>query len=103
MKDHLDVRGHDNVLTYLFDFVKGREVLTEKDIRAMHTVLLHEPYEVESQTEDGRIVKKMVKLGEYKTEPNCIRSKSGAPKYFLRPEDVPPAMKKLVDDLRGWL
>src|SRR5712672_3142479 len=35
LKDHLDIRGHDEVITFLTDFVNRKEVLTEVVIRGL--------------------------------------------------------------------
>jgi Fic family protein len=97
MKDHLDIKGHDDLITFLELFIQRKETLTEAAIREMHKILLKEPYEVDAITPDSRIVKKKVQLGAYKTEPNCARMQSGEIHQYVLPEDVPAKMAELVE------
>lgn len=99
LKDHLDIRGHNALLNFLTDFINRKEVLTEAAIREMHKILLVEPYATEARTLEGQIVKKMVKLGAYKTEPNFRTTPTGETRYYASPEDVAPKMEELI----GWL
>jgi len=77
LKDHLDIRGHDEVISYLIDFVRKKEVLREVTVRDLHKILLHEPYKVNAKTPEGGETTKWIKLGEYKTEPNCVTTVTG--------------------------
>jgi Fic family protein len=97
MKDHLDIKGHDELITFLEEFIRRKEVLTEAAIREMHKILLKEPYETDAVTTDGWIVKKKVQLGAYKTEPNFVRTKSGEIHQYISPQDVPAKMASLVE------
>src|SRR6185503_18523789 len=60
LKDHLDIKGHDELISFLELFIQRKERLTEAAIREMHKILLKEPYEVDAITPDGRITKKKV-------------------------------------------
>ena len=62
LKDHLDIKGHDELITFLELFINRKEVLTEASIREMHKILLKAPYEVDAVTADGQIVRKVVEL-----------------------------------------
>lgn len=95
-KDHLDIRGHNQLILFLEDFVRQKQILTEAAIREMHKILLVEPYQVEARTPDGQATKKWVKLGEYKTEPNAVQTATGEWIYYARPEDTAPRMAELV-------
>lgn len=95
-KDHLDIRGHNQLILFLEDFVRQKEILTEAAIREMHKILLVEPYQVQAHRADGQISKKWVQLGTYKTEPNAVQTGTGEWLYFARPEDTAPRMAELV-------
>ena len=96
LKDHLDIKGHDEAIDFLLQFVRNEEILTEKDIRAFHEVLLKEPYEIDSVTPDGKIVKRSVELGRYKTMPNHVRTSTGKIHYYATPEETPARMQELM-------
>lgn len=97
LKDHLDIKGHNELIDFLQLFIQRQERLTEAAIREMHKILLREPYETEAVTLDGRIVKKLIRLGEYKTTPNFVRTGSGQIHQYSAPEDVAPKMAELVE------
>lgn len=97
LKDHLDIRGHDDLISFLQLFIQRKERLTEAAIREMHKILLKEPYETDAVTSDGRIVKRKVQLGVYKSEPNGVRMASGEFHQYTLPADVPAKMAELVE------
>ncbi len=98
LKDHLDLRGHSNAVNYLLAFVRGNEQpLTEAEIRKLHEVLLVEAYEVPAITADGAPTQKTIALGEYKTQPNHVRTPTGETHYYASPSDTPIKMQELVD------
>jgi len=78
-------------------FIQKKERLTEAAIREMHKKLLKEPYETDAIAPDGRNVKKKVRLGEYKSEPNCVRMGAGQIHQYVLPQDVPAQMASLVE------
>ncbi len=96
LKDHLDIKGHNNLIDFLTSFIQRQDELTEAAIREMHKILLHEPYENEAVTLDGRIVKKWVIPGEYKQTANFVRTGSGTIHQYALPEDVIPKMHELL-------
>ena len=80
------------------DFVREREVLTEAAIRKLHEILLAEPYRVPAITPDGQPTTKAVALGQYKTQPNHVRTPTGEIHYYASPEETPAKMH----DLMNW-
>src|SRR5450759_5607488 len=50
LKDHLDIKGHDELIIFLVLFIQRKEILTEAAIREMHKILLKEPYETDAIT-----------------------------------------------------
>ena len=97
MRDHLDIEGHDEAIKAMEDAVKRNELLNEVFIRNLHTVLLKEPYENDAITPDGQPIKRRIAIGEYKTQPNNVRTSTGEIYYFTPPEQVKPAMGDLID------
>ncbi len=97
LKDHLDIKGHDEAIDLLLRFVRDEETLKEKDVRAFHKILLKEPYELDSVTPDGKIVKRRIELGRYKTMPNHVRTATGKIHYYATPEETPIRMQELMD------
>ena len=97
MRDHLDIEGHDDAVKALEDAVQGDEELNEVFIRNLHRVLLKEPYENDAITPEGQPTKRRISIGDYKTQPNNVRTSTGEIYYFAPPEQVKPAMSDLMD------
>ena len=96
LKDHLDIRGHNDAITILWEMVQTDTVLRETDIRDLHRVILVEPYTTQAQTADGIAVQKRIQLGEYKTMPNHVLTATGATHYYATPEETPARMCDLM-------
>ena len=101
MRDHLDIEGHDEAIKAMEDAVKRNELLNEVFIRNLHKVLLKEPYENDAITPDGQPIKRRIAIGEYKTQPNNVRTSTGEIYYFTPPDQVKSAMGDLIDWYRG--
>jgi len=99
-KDHLDIKGHNEGIDYLFHLIKNREQLTEKIIRELHAMILVEPYSNPAQTPSGQLVEKRVTLGAYKILPNHVKTPTGEIHYYATPEETPAKMTEIVDWLR---
>ena len=97
MREHLDIKGHDEAIKAITDAVKQNELINEVFIRNLHKVLLKEPYEVDAITPDGRPTKRLITIGDYKTQPNNVRTSTGEIYYFTPPDQVKPSMSDLID------
>lgn len=98
LKDHLELSGHDEAIKYIEDIIKKERPLTETFIRELHKIILKSPYQVDAITPDGEAAKKWVKVGQYKTTPNHVKTKTGEIFYFATPEETPAKM----NDLMNW-
>lgn len=98
LKDHLDIKGHDDAIQYLLSIVKDKNYkLTEAEIRNLHKMLLKEPYFSDAVTADGLATRKEIKLGSYKSTPNHVKTPTGAIHYYASPEETPIKMGELVE------
>ena len=97
MRDHLDIEGHDEAVKAIEDAVKRNEKLNEVFIRNLHRVLLKEPYENDAITPEGHPTKRPISIGDYKTQPNNVRTATGEIYHFTLPDQVKPAMSDLID------
>ncbi|MCB0845963.1 MAG: Fic family protein [Bacteroidetes bacterium] len=96
LKDHFEITGHDEAIKWVIDIVKQERPLTENFIRELHKLILKEPYEVDAITPDGQPTKKRVNIGEYKTSPNHVKTKTGEIFRFATPEETPALMNDLI-------
>lgn len=97
MRDHLDIEGHDEAVKAIEDAVKRNEKLNEVFIRHLHKVLLKKPYEIDAITTEGQPTKRLISIGDYKTQPNNVRTSTGEIYYYTPPDQVKPAMSDLLD------
>lgn len=97
LKDHLDIKGHNEALLLLDDVLKERRPLTETFIRGLHEIILHEPYDVPAVTTDGNPTRKRIEIGRYKSTPNHVQTATGEIFYFATPEETPAKMRDLLN------
>jgi Fic family protein len=97
LKDHLDIRGHNEAINFLLSIVKDTRPVTEADIRALHKMTLVEEYDVKASTADGLPTTKRITLGEYKTSPNHVKTATGEIHYYAKPEETPAKMQELME------
>ena len=96
LKDHLDIRGHNEAVKFLTSIIKDDRDLTESEIRELHAMILVESYKSTAQTPDGQAVSKTIRIGAYKQMPNHVLTTTGEIHYYDNPEDVPILMGELV-------
>jgi Fic family protein len=80
----------------LIGVVKDDRDLTETEIRELHKMILVEPYQSPAITFDGQKTSKTILIGEYKKQPNHVKTPTGEIHYYATPEDVPILMSQLV-------
>jgi len=97
LKDHLDIRGHDEAIGFLLYFIQNHQALSEKVIRELHEMILVESYCNPAQTPDGQMVEKRVTLGKYKSMPNQVKTRTGEIHYYASVEETPAKMTDLMD------
>lgn len=97
LKDHLDIRGHNEAILFLLSIVKDERDFTETDIRALHEMILVEPYDSPARTAEGLPTKKRITLGEYKSSPNHVKTITGETHFYASPEKTPAKMQELME------
>ncbi|MBL4649775.1 MAG: Fic family protein, partial [Aureispira sp.] len=99
LKDHLDIKGHNNALLLLEDIIHEERPITESFIRALHQLILQEDYYNAAVTPTGEKTKRLIKVGEYKQAPNHVKTTTGEIFRFASPEETPAEMDKHIQ----WL
>lgn len=93
-RDYLEMKGHNDALTKLFQIVSGDLQITEGLVKDFHRMILVEPYQ-DKQAE--------IQPGEWKKRPNYLYSPTGERIDFSPPEDVPKEMNILINWLNNHL
>ena len=101
IRDHEEITGHDQAITFIIDCIEDDQPLTKAFIRHLHKLILVRPFWIEARTKEGQPTKRLIKVGEYKTEPNHVETQSGAIFYFAEPIETPAKMQELVEWFRN--
>ena len=89
LKDHEEVVGHAKAIDLVYDFIRRKSYLTEKDLFDLHKAV---------QTE--RIFDVYKPVGDWKVEPNSTVIVSGDDQIifeYASPKDVPELMQSWLD------
>jgi Fic family protein len=100
-KDHLDIKGHNEAIGFMLQLIKENRPLSESDIKDLHKIILIEPYFSKTVSPQGIEFEKEIKIGEYKTSPNYVKTVSGDIHYYTNPEEVAFEMNKLLEWYRN--
>jgi Fic family protein len=97
LRDHLEIKGHNEAVELLMDIIKGKEIeLNETFIREFHKIIIPEDYFLDAITQDGVHTKRKISAGQYKTMPNHVQTATGEMFYFASPEETPAKMMDLM-------
>ena len=97
------VRGHDKAIMHAWEHMKQGGKIDENFIRRLHEVLLVKPFLVKEKDAEGVEQERLVRLGEYKENPNFTVTRSGNVFYFAAPKDTPDKIRELLEWLNDKL
>ncbi len=98
LKDHLEIKGHNQAMDWIFDIVKKEDKITEYFIRSLNEMLLgSEPIYKDAINSEGQKTQRIIEGGKYKRQPNHVLTKTGETFYFASPEETPAKMYDLMD------
>ena len=98
LKDVNEMRAHDSAIFIIRDWAKdAKRDLIEKDIRELNQIILVKDYWADAQTSDGKPTRRLIKVGNYKEQPNHVKLKSGEVFRYAAPNEVSAKMNELVN------
>ena len=100
MRDYEEMKAHDVAIDYARSLAGEERIIGESDIRQLNQVLLKEPFWSYAETPDGQPTQKRIIPGQYKTQPNHVRTATGELHRFAEPEETPPLMEGWTRDFR---
>lgn len=103
LRDYMEMQAHDVAIDHMKALVAAERPLTEGDIRDFNRILIKESFWKDAITPDGQPSRIEILPGEYKKQPNNVRTASGDIFRFADPADVPIRMGELVAWLRDAL
>ena len=100
LRDYEEMKAHDVAIDHARCLARGEQLLGEGDIRDLNKILLKEPFWQSAETPDGQPTRKRIVPGEYKTQPNHVRTATGELYRFAEPGDTPALMEQWTRDFR---
>ena len=100
MRDYEEMKAHDVAIDYTRSLAGEEQVIGESDIRQLNKIILKEPFLKYAETPDGQPTQKRIVPGQYKTQPNHVRTATGEFHRFAEPEETPPLMEAWTRDFR---
>ncbi len=98
LRDFEEMKAHDVALKMIIEEAKDKErPLTENFIRTLNQKILVRPFWKDAETFDGQKTRVEIKIGEYKSRPNHVRTASGEIFQYASVEETPAMMKDLVE------
>ena len=89
------MKAHNVAIDHARQIANSEQVLGEADVRDLNKILLKEPFYQNAETPDGRPTRKRIVPGQYKTQPNHVRTATGELYRFAEPEETPALMEDL--------
>lgn len=103
LRDYIEMQAHDLAIEHLRAMVSDSErSLTEADVRDLNRILLKESFWKDAITTDGLPTRIEIRPGEYKTQPNNVRTASGEIFHFAEPVDVSARMSAMLERLQKF-
>jgi Fic family protein len=96
-REYEEMKGHDVALKMVEDLANDKErELTESFICNLNKLILKEPFYKEAITPDGQTTQRLIKIGEYKSQPNSVILQNGEMFHYASPTETPAKMYDLL-------
>ena len=96
LKDYLEARNHSESIDVLMEVIKQERRLTESLIKELHALLMKGIEFTYAKGADGKMIKKPLNPGMYKTRPNHVLTLSGKIHKYTDPIHVKDEMESLL-------
>ncbi|MEA3354868.1 MAG: Fic family protein [Patescibacteria group bacterium] len=97
LKDFLEAKNHQEAILAMNDCLKNKRSLSQSFIKELHAVLLKNIDYIWVRGKGGRLVRKKIEAGKYKTQPNHVLTLSGKVHYYTEPIKVQFEMDQLMN------
>ena len=100
LRDYEEMKAHNVAIEHTRRLAGDDQVLTEGGVRDLNKILLKEPFWQTAITPAGQPTRKRIIPGQYKTQPNHVRTATGELSRFAEPEETPLLMAQWIRDFR---
>lgn len=88
-REYEEMKAHDVAIAHVREMANETRGLVEKDIRDFNKLILKESFWKEATTREGEATRIEIIPGQYKTQPNKVKTATGDTFSFADPLDVP--------------
>ncbi|MBK8369798.1 MAG: Fic family protein [Saprospiraceae bacterium] len=98
MRELEEMKAHDLAYALIREWAADpdREI-TQTDIRELNKIILVKDFYKDAITPEGQPTRKIIRAGEYKSDPNSVLLSNGEIFHYADPLDVPVKMQELMD------
>ncbi len=100
MRDYEEMKAHDVAIDHTRSLAGAEQAIGEGDVRDLNQILLKEPFWQSAETPDGQPTHKRIVPGQYKTQPNHVRTATGELHRFAEPEETSALMAEWTREFR---
>lgn len=100
LRDYEEMKAHNVAIEHTRRLASDDQLLSEGDVRDLNKILLKEPFWQPAITPDGQPTRKRIIPGQYKRQPNHVRTATGELYRFAEPEETPQLMAQWIRDFR---
>jgi Fic family protein len=103
-REYDEMRASDAALKMIQEYAADNErPLTELFIKDLNKLILVKPYWANAITPDRQPTRRLINIGDYKSQPNSVRLQNGEMFHYASPEETPAKMGELIDWYRNEL
>lgn len=100
LRDYEEMKAHNVAIEHTRRLASDDQLLSEGDVRDLNKILLKEPFWQPAITPEGQPTRKQIIPGQYKSQPNHVRTATGELYRFAEPEETPQLMAQWIRDFR---
>ena len=100
LRDYEEMKAHDVAIDHTRSLAGAEQAIGERDIRDLNQILLKEPFWQSAETPDSQPTRKRIVPGQYKTQPNHVRTPTGELYRFAEPGETPALMEEWTRHFR---
>lgn len=98
LQEYEEMKAHDMAIAMVKQMAAEHDrEITQADIRTLNKVILVRPFWKPTKTRSGHISRSLIQVGEYKSQPNHVKTNTGEIFEYAEPEDTPRLMTELMD------
>ncbi len=101
IREYEEMKAHDLAIKMIQEWAQEERGISEADIKNLNQIILKEPFWKEAITADGQPTRKLITIGNYKSDPNSVQLPNAEVFQYASPEETPQKMQELIKWFRS--